>query len=182
MTMKTLIFSFLLALQFDVSSCFSNQISVSNANSITLKQSFSPLFKATSEQKNESTYSLSNFQKSHSLLRASEDENTGESEELSLVESVAAGSGLVAVPVVLYSEYVLKTTGSGLPAGPFGLVGALEGVSYLVILGIAGLSILTKTQTGSGLKAGPFGILGAVEGMTYLAILGGIVVFALNSL
>jgi hypothetical protein len=34
---------------------------------------------------------------------------------------------------MLFSEYTLKTTGEGLPPGPGGLYGALEGVSYLVV-------------------------------------------------
>ena len=42
--------------------------------------------------------------------------------------------GSLASTVVLYSEFVLKTTGCGLPAGPFGLVGAIEGVSYLGVV------------------------------------------------
>ena len=37
--------------------------------------------------------------------------------------------GILASVVVLYSEFVLKKTGCGFPAGPFGLVGAVEGVS-----------------------------------------------------
>jgi hypothetical protein len=35
-----------------------------------------------------------------------------------------------------YSLYVLKTTSCGLPPGPFGLLGAGEGVSYLVVIGL----------------------------------------------
>jgi hypothetical protein len=42
--------------------------------------------------------------------------------------------GTIASVVVLYSEFVLKTTGCGLPAGPFGIVGAVEGVSYLGVV------------------------------------------------
>jgi hypothetical protein len=46
---------------------------------------------------------------------------------------VAAGvTGCLAAPLCLYSEFVLKTTGSGLPPGPGGVVGAAEGISYLV--------------------------------------------------
>lgn len=37
----------------------------------------------------------------------------------------AIAAGLVANPVMLFSEYTLKTTGSGLPPGPGGLYGAL---------------------------------------------------------
>jgi hypothetical protein len=53
-------------------------------------------------------------------------------EELSTPALVAAVAGLVANPVCLWSEYTLKTTGSGLPPGPGGTLGAAEGVSYLV--------------------------------------------------
>lgn len=42
--------------------------------------------------------------------------------------------GTIASIVVLRSEFVLKTTGCGLPAGPFGIVGAIEGISYLVVV------------------------------------------------
>eukprot|EP00882_Tetradesmus_deserticola_P028167 GHRQ01031361.1.p1 GENE.GHRQ01031361.1~~GHRQ01031361.1.p1 ORF type:complete len:158 (+),score=59.42 GHRQ01031361.1:502-975(+) len=94
----------------------------------------------------------------------------------------AIAAGLVANPVMLFSEYTLKTTGEGIPPGPGGLYGALEGVSYLVVLGIIGWSIATKLRTGSGLPAGPSGLLGAVEGFSYLSLLGAIVVFGLTFL
>ena len=37
--------------------------------------------------------------------------------------------GLVSQPIFWWSLYTLKTTGCGLPAGPFGLIGAAEGIS-----------------------------------------------------
>ena len=37
----------------------------------------------------------------------------------------AIAAGLVCNPIMLYSEYVLKTTGAGLPPGPGGIFGAL---------------------------------------------------------
>ena len=81
-----------------------------------------------------------------------------------------------ACPTVLYSEYVLKTTGCGLPAGPGGALGALEGISYLVVAGIFIWSIATKVRTGKGLPSGPAGLLGAVEGLSFLAVLAGVVI------
>ena len=90
--------------------------------------------------------------------------------------------GLVANPVVYWSEFTLATTGSGLPEGPGGALGALEGVSYLVVVGITAYSLFVKTSTGSGLPPGPFGLLGAVEGLSFLGILGGIGAFAFKSL
>ncbi|KAL4440120.1 hypothetical protein ABPG75_003121 [Micractinium tetrahymenae] len=103
------------------------------------------------------------------------------SEDVGTAGKAAIALGLLANPICLWSEYTLKTTGAGLPPGPGGALGAAEGVSYLVILGIVGWSLATKVQTGSGLPAGPAGLLGAVEGFSYLSLLAGIVVFGLNA-
>lgn len=88
--------------------------------------------------------------------------------------------GIFASLVCFVSEFTLKTTGCGLPAGPGGLYGAVEGISYLAIVGIIGWSAYTKATTGKGLPAGPFGLLGAAEGLSYLAALAGIVVAGLT--
>ena len=84
--------------------------------------------------------------------------------------------GLVANPVMLWSLYTLKTTGCGLPAGPGGLIGALEGVSYLVVGGFVAAALYKKVTSGSGLPAGPGGILGAAEGLSFLTAFAGLVV------
>ncbi|CAI8588711.1 unnamed protein product [Vicia faba] len=65
-------------------------------------------------------------------------------------------------------------------AGPGGSIGALEGISYLVVVGIVAWSIYTKSKTGSGLPNGPFGLLGAVEGLSYLALVAIVVAFGLQ--
>lgn len=91
-------------------------------------------------------------------------------------QTVLGVLGTVSSLIVFYSEYVLKTTGCGLPAGPFGLFGLAEGISYLGVIGIGGYSLYTKAKTGSGLPAGPGGVLGAAEGLSFLAIVGGLVV------
>ena len=77
-------------------------------------------------------------------------------------------AGIISNIVCDYSLFVLKTTGAGLPAGPFGLEGALEGISYLIVTGVFGWSLVTKIKTGSGLDAGPLGLLGAAEGLSFL--------------
>ena len=46
-------------------------------------------------------------------------------EEVGTAGLVGIATGLVSNPVVAYSLYVLKTTGSGLPPGPGGLYGAI---------------------------------------------------------
>ena len=83
--------------------------------------------------------------------------------------------------VVCWSDYVLATTGSGLPVGE-GVVGALpgaaEGLGYLACLGVVGWSALTKKETGAGLPAGPGGLVGGAEGLSWLAMAGAAVAFA----
>ncbi|KAF9609434.1 hypothetical protein IFM89_016234 [Coptis chinensis] len=97
-----------------------------------------------------------------------------------ITEKVAVVSGLISTPVIGWSLYTLKTTGCGLPPGPGGSIGALEGVSYLAVVGIVAWSLYTKSKTGSGLPNGPYGLLGAVEGLSYLCLLAIFVVFGLQ--
>ena len=65
-------------------------------------------------------------------------------EEFSTSEKAVVASGAISIPVVLWSEWVLKQTGCGLPPGPGGSLGALDGVSYLALVGIVGYSAFTK--------------------------------------
>ena len=80
----------------------------------------------------------------HRLDAGSDDNSlsTRESDELVLG---TAGTG--AALVMMYSEFVLSQTGCGLPAGPFGLVGAVEGISYLSVVGLVAYSLYKKITT-----------------------------------
>jgi hypothetical protein len=49
--------------------------------------------------------------------------------------------GIAVQPIVWISLWSVGTTGHGLPAGPFGLVGAIEGISYLIVVGF----VVSKT-------------------------------------
>ena len=53
-----------------------------------------------------------------------------------LLASATTYAGLAANPVALASLVSLSSTGCGLPKGPFGLLGAIETLSYLIIAGI----------------------------------------------
>ena len=86
-----------------------------------------------------------------SVLRKTQFKMTASSESDDKLYTTLGATGLVANAICDYSLYVLKTTGCGLPAGPFGLVGAAEGVSYLSVVGILGWSLFTKVKTGSGM-------------------------------
>lgn len=90
----------------------------------------------------------------------------------------AIAGGVVANPIMLWSLWTLKATGAGLQGSD--LLGAAEGLSYLIVIGIIAWSVYTKISTGSGLPAGPAGLLGAVEGVSYLSLLIGLVVGGLQ--
>lgn len=115
-----------------------------------------------------------NVHKSCTKLHAGEGDDSSSPVRFSDSESTLLGAaGALASVIMLYSESVLFRTGCGLPAGPAGLVGAAEGVSYLGVVALVGFSLFTKVRTGSGLPAGPAGILGAAEGLAYLAVFAG---------
>ena len=97
-------------------------------------------------------------------------------------EASQAVLGLAAQPIMWWSLFTLKTTGCGLPAGPYGLYGALEGVSYLIVAGFVMASIYSKFKTGSGLPAGPGGLLGLAEGLSFLTALAGLAVLGFQVL
>ena len=102
-----------------------------------------------------------------------DDDDDDENEGLLL----AAGlGGVVASCVTGYSLYTLKNTGCGLPAGPGGIVGAIEGISYLGVAGLLGASAYAKKTTGSGLPAGPYALLGLAEGVAFVLALAGVYV------
>lgn len=93
--------------------------------------------------------------------------------------AVIGGFGLGSNALCDFSLYKLQTTMCGLPAGPYGLIGAAEGISYLVVLAIVFLSIQRKVTTGKGLPPGPVGLLGAAEGISYLTLLGILIIFSM---
>ena len=85
------------------------------------------------------------------ILKNNENDNNENIDSSSLImtesdQSLLGIFGTFAGFVTLYSEFTLKTTGCGLPAGPFGLVGAVEGISYLIVVGIAAFATYTKIK------------------------------------
>jgi len=96
------------------------------------------------------------------------------------LDCVIGTTGIASSFVCFYSLYVLGTTGCGLPPGPFGILGAIEGLSYLSVSGIFIWSLVTKLITGKGLPAGAGGLLGGAEGLSFLTVLLGIAVALFN--
>ena len=117
---------------------------------------------------------------SNSHLASSNNDNDSSMIPNESDQAILGALGSVCALLVLISEYVLNTTGCGLPAGPLGLIGLAEGLSYLGVVGIVAISLVAKVKTGAGLPAGPGGLLGAAEGLSYLALVAGLVVLVLQ--
>ena len=142
---------------------------------LSSKSSYSSASLRAGQSGRRSSFSSSSFR----IVRAAGGANGGggdEKEDENLVELYAGIAGLLSCAVVSYSLFTLKQTGCGLPAGPGGLVGAIEGVSYLGVAGLLGASAYKKSTTGSGLPAGPFALLGAAEGVAFLLLVFGLYV------
>ena len=77
-----------------------------------------------------------------------ENDNDNDSANTGAALSVVDYVGLACQPVVWISLYAVATTGGGLPAGPGGSIGALEGLSYLIVLVLALLPKSTSAATG----------------------------------
>mmetsp|Transcript_6815 Transcript_6815/g.11365 ORF Transcript_6815/g.11365 Transcript_6815/m.11365 type:complete len:210 (-) Transcript_6815:1198-1827(-) len=68
------------------------------------------------------------------ILQMTLGDDESERNDKSLLSTVSLG----VLPIVWASLATVATTGAGLPPGPFGLLGALEGVSYLLMLTLVG--------------------------------------------
>jgi len=53
---------------------------------------------------------------------------------------------LISQPIVWVSLYSVATTGGGLPEGPYGLIGGIEGLAYLAVVGWAGVGIFFSSS------------------------------------
>lgn len=109
-------------------------------------------------------------------------EPVADQEDPGFYAGFGAAAGLIANPIVVVSLYNVASTGVGLPAGPYGIAGALEGVSFLIITVVIGAAAVSKVKTGSGLPAGPLGLLGLSEGLSFLSLLLALLVFPLREL
>ena len=94
-------------------------------------------------------------QQSASSTRLRSKEESGDCDSaLGEAEAAILGvAGTAASTIMLYSESVLFRTGCGLPAGPLGLVGAAEGISYLGVVALVGYSVFTKIRTVSSVAS-----------------------------
>jgi hypothetical protein len=85
-----------------------------------------------------------------SANQKNDESSSSSSSSIGLNESdqgILGVAGTLAALITFYSEFTLKQTGCGLPAGPFGLVGLIEGLSYLSVTGIVAYSLVKKVQS-----------------------------------
>jgi hypothetical protein len=76
------------------------------------------------------------------LAASSVEEGLAESDQ-----NLLGGVGILAALITFYSEFTLFSSGCGLPAGLFGLVELVGGLSYLGVTGIAAYSVVTRFKT-----------------------------------
>ncbi len=86
-----------------------------------------------------------------------------------LVSVPVALAVALAAPIVLWSEVSLRATGCGLQPGPGGLLGAVEGLSYLVVFVVA-LAGVARIAGSRGNRTGDVGLLGAAEAVSFLTL------------
>lgn len=115
--------------------------------------------------------------RSNIRMQAEEEAAPAKADEPSFTDGFLAAAGLFANPLVFFSEYNTAATGIGLDSGQYNLLGALEGVSYLVVAWVILAALYSKVTKGSGLPAGPLGLLGLTEGLSFLSLLGALLVF-----
>ena len=108
-----------------------------------------PLLAVTRSSSTNFTTALRTNNRRSTTIRAA----AADDDDVGIAGTAAIALGLAANPIVLWSEYTLATTGAGLQGD---ILGAAEGVSYLVVLGLVGWSLKTKVSTGSGLPAGEY--------------------------
>eukprot|EP00548_Thalassiothrix_antarctica_P019625 CAMPEP_0194193428 /NCGR_PEP_ID=MMETSP0154-20130528/74553_1 /TAXON_ID=1049557 /ORGANISM="Thalassiothrix antarctica, Strain L6-D1" /LENGTH=129 /DNA_ID=CAMNT_0038917667 /DNA_START=51 /DNA_END=436 /DNA_ORIENTATION=+ len=105
------------------------------------------------EQVFQENYSNSNVHRCLSVLsmrKGEEEEGTNDNDPSFLSKfrdsSIISILGIVSQPVVWISLYYVATTGAGLPAGPFGIIGATEGISYLVVVALVVKKVLFSSN------------------------------------
>jgi hypothetical protein len=175
-------------------------MAVSMINSVFVVEAFTPVTKAAGTPlfqnptkkgavSKDLTFSHTSLARRITIVPAQSDDSAKEIDDTDSAPTLSTPAGYflgvggtIAAMVTFYSEFTLKTTGCGIPAGPFGLFGLIEGLSYLGVTGMAAYSITTKLKTGSGLPAGPYGLVGAAEGLSFLAIAAGLAVLVLQVL
>jgi hypothetical protein len=68
------------------------------------------------------------------------------------IDNLLGSAGVISQPIVWISLYFVATTGGGLPAGPFGIFGAVEGLAYLSVVGLVFRRIINPKKSSGVLE------------------------------
>ena len=68
------------------------------------------------------------------------------------IDNLLGSAGVISQPVVWISLYFVATTGGGLPSGPFGILGAVEGLAYLSVVGLVFRRIINPKKSCGALE------------------------------
>jgi hypothetical protein len=74
----------------------------------------------------------------------------GEENSENGIDNLLGSKGVISQPIVWISLYFVATTGGGVPEGPFGIFGAVEGLAYLSVVGLVFRRIINSKKS-SGL-------------------------------
>ncbi|KAL7450158.1 hypothetical protein ACHAWC_002129, partial [Mediolabrus comicus] len=85
-----------------------------------------------------------------SLTQLCLSKSDGEETSENGIDNLLGSAGVISQPVVWISLYFVATTGGGLPEGPYGILGAVEGLAYLSVVGLVFRRIINSKKS-SGL-------------------------------
>ena len=107
----------------------------------------------------------------HSLtqlcLNKSDGEETSEEDG---IDKLLGSAGVISQPIVWISLYFVATTGGGVPEGPFGIFGAVEGLAYLSVVGLVFRRIINSKKSS--------GLLERAENLSIITLGGSLLVLA----
>ena len=86
-----------------------------------------------------------------SLTQQCLSKSNGEETSENGIDNLLGSAGVISQPFVWISLYFVATTGGGLPEGPFGIFGAVEGLAYLSVVGLVFRRIINSKKNSSGL-------------------------------
>ncbi len=68
------------------------------------------------------------------------------------IDNLLGSAGVISQPIVWISLYFVATSGGGVPGGPFGIFGAVEGLAYLSVVGLVFRRIINPKKSSGVLE------------------------------
>ena len=87
-----------------------------------------------------------------SLTQQCLSKSNGEETSENGIDNLLGSAGVISQPILWISLYFVATTGGGLPEGPFGILGAVEGLAYLSVVGLVFRRIINPKKSSGVLE------------------------------